>query len=68
MYDIVYIVIHHVKPKIAPMREKKTEVLTVRLAPSVKKALESLAKKDDRSLSQVVGRLLSKATGGGKKG
>jgi hypothetical protein len=43
------------------MEEKKTEVLTVRLAPSVKKALEKRARDGFRTLSQEVEMIISKA-------
>ena len=44
-----------------PMKEKKTEVLTVRITPSAKKTLEAIARGEDRSLSQVVWIILAKA-------
>ncbi len=49
------------------MKEKKTDVLTVRLTPSVKKALEKRAKDGYRSLSQEVEMIISKAISGAKK-
>jgi len=51
----------------APMKEKKTEVLTVRITPSAKKALESLANKDERSVSQLAWRFISEGIARAKK-
>ncbi|MFA5159583.1 MAG: hypothetical protein WC484_03645 [Candidatus Omnitrophota bacterium] len=45
------------------MAEKKTDMLTVRLTPSVKKALEKRAKDGYRSLSQEVEMIILKAIG-----
>ena len=43
--------------------EKKTEILTVRLTPAMKKALTKRAKDGYRTLSQEVEMILKKATG-----
>ena len=38
--------------------EKKTEIITFKLTPTLKKELECIAKKEDRTLSYVVNRIL----------
>jgi hypothetical protein len=48
------------------MSEKKTEILTIRVTPSVKKALEKRAKDGYRSLSQEVEMIILKAIRKGK--
>jgi hypothetical protein len=48
------------------MEEKKTEILTVRLTSSMKKALEKRARDGYRTLSQEVEMIISKALEKGK--
>ena len=56
-----------VKIKITSMDEKKSDILTVRLTPSVKKALEKRAKEGFRTLSQEVEMIITKALDKDKK-